>query len=146
MPCFSPSPPPSALLYRRRRKQYIEEQLAKRLGRPVDEDEEAAAAVAAAARARADPHLAAMPEELKKREQDTELEPSWVTGILEVPLSMEQKLANIEAVEAAKNRLLAAADPEEQGAGQPGAVRRGQYPVGFGRQDPKMLKVIAEAQ
>ena len=89
-----------------------------------NEEEEAAAAVAAAARARADPHLAAMPEELKKREQDTELEPSWVTGILEVPLSMEQKLANIEAVEAAKNRLLAAADPEEQGAGQPGAVRR----------------------
>lgn len=39
--------------------------------------------------------------------QDTELGPSWVAGMTEVPLSLEQKLKNIEETEAAKKRMLA---------------------------------------
>lgn len=130
-------------------KKYVEEQLAKRMGRPGQEEEEAAAAEAERRARMQDPLLAAMPEGLQKRQQDTELGPSWVAGITEVPLSMEQKLANIEATEAAKKQLLAAAplgDDDDEGGAQGGGARRGQYPVSFGRQDPKHLKVVAEAQ
>lgn len=119
------------------------------MGRPGQEEEEAAAAEAERRARMQDPLLAAMPEGLQKRQQDTELGPSWVAGITEVPLSMEQKLANIEATEAAKKQLLAAAplgDDDDEGGAQGGGARRGQYPVSFGRQDPKHLKVVAEAQ
>jgi hypothetical protein len=131
-----------------RRKQYVEEQLAKRMGRPVgsEEDEEERERREKLARL-ADPLLAALPEGLQKRQQDAELGPSWVAGISEVPLTLEQKLANIEATEAAKKQLLAVAPDDDDGGGGGGAaLRRGQYPVSFGKQDPKMLKVIAEVQ
>lgn len=38
--------------------------------------------------------------------QDTELGNSWVAGMAEIPLTLEQKLANIEATEAAKKQML----------------------------------------
>lgn len=37
-------------------------------------------------------------------------------------------------------------DDEEEGAGSRQALRRGQYPVFFGKQDPAMLKRVEEAQ
>jgi hypothetical protein len=43
---------------------------------------------------------------MQHREVDTELAPSWVTGITEVPLSMEARLKNIEATETAKLGML----------------------------------------
>lgn len=61
----------------------MEEQLAKRMGRQL-EDEATRAAAEEAARRAADPLLAALPEGLQKRQQDTELGPSWVAGITEV--------------------------------------------------------------
>lgn len=127
-------------------KQYVEEQLAKRMGRDLGQDEEARLAEGERQRRLQDPLLAALPEGLQKRQQDTELEPSWVTGILEVPLTLEQKLKNIEDTEAAKKQLLAAVDEDEEDGGEAAVLRRGQYPVSFGRQNPKHLKVIAETQ
>ncbi|KAL4434193.1 hypothetical protein ABPG75_000634 [Micractinium tetrahymenae] len=128
-------------------KKYIEEQLAKRMGRHL-EDEAARAAAEEAARRAADPLLAALPEGLQKRQQDTELGPSWVAGITEVPLSLEQKLKNIEDTERAKKEMLlmgGAYDDDDDMAG-PGGTRRGAFPVTFGKQNPKHLQVIAEAQ
>lgn len=80
--------------------------------------------------------------------QDTELGPSWVAGITEVPLSLEQKLANIEATEAAKKAMLSIVPGEDDdvGGGGGGGTRRGAFPVSFGHQNPKHLKVIAETQ
>lgn len=40
------------------------------------------------------------------RKVDAELGPSWVAGIAEVPLSLEQRLKNIEGTEAAKEAML----------------------------------------
>ncbi|PSC75860.1 hypothetical protein C2E20_1228 [Micractinium conductrix] len=121
-------------------KKYVEEQLAKRMGRS-DGQEEAARAAEAAARA-ADPILAALPEGLRKREQNGELDPSWVAGITEVPLSMEQKLKNIEDTEAAKNAMLGG---DDDSGGGPRGARRAAFPVSFGRQDPKFLKMLQES-
>lgn len=42
-----------------------------------------------------------------QRKDDLELGPSWVAGISEVPLSLEQRLRNIEDTEAAKKEMLA---------------------------------------
>lgn len=66
----------------------------------------------------------------------------------QVPLTLEQKLANIEATEAAKKAMLSIVpgDDDDGGGGGGAAARRGQYPVSFGRQNPKHQKVIAEAQ
>lgn len=128
-------------------KKYVEEQLAKRMGRQL-EDEAARAAAEEAARRAADPLLAALPEGLQKRQQDTELGPSWVAGITEVPLSLEQKLKNIEDTERAKKEMLlmGGAYDDDEGMEGPGGARRGAFPVTFGKQNPKHLKVIAEAQ
>lgn len=71
-----------------------------------------------------------------------------MAGITEMPLSMEQKIANIEATEAAKKAMLSIVpgDDEEGGGGSGGAARRGMYPPSFGRQSSKYQQVIAEAQ
>lgn len=129
-------------------KQYIEEQLAKRMGKDVEAERERQREEEEQRRRMADPLLAALPEGLQKRQQDTELGPSWVAGMTEVPLSLEQKLKNIEETEAAKKRMLAIVpdDDDDFGGGGGGPLRRGAYPVSFGKQNPKHLKVIAEAQ
>jgi hypothetical protein len=44
--------------------------------------------------------------DVQARQVDTELAPTWVSGILEVPLSLEHRLKNIEETEAAKKRML----------------------------------------
>eukprot|EP00887_Chlorella_sp_A99_P000791 scaffold5.g791.t1 len=120
-------------------KQYIEEQLAQRMGRRQREEEEAAAA--AAQRPAPDDLDALLPETLKPRQVDTELGPSWVAGISEVPLTVEQKLANIEETEAAKNRILARSMAlMTRGAGDEDGGGRGPsrtaFPVRFGRLNP----------
>lgn len=115
-------------------KKYIEEQLAKRLGTHREDD----VAQPSGQGIEDDEALA-----LRARQVDTELAPTWVTGILEVPLTLEHKLKNIEETEEAKKRMLlasgAAAFEEEdedstQGHNQQSALRRGMYPVHFGRQ------------
>lgn len=45
----------------------------------------------------------------KIKQQDVS---SWLTGIQEVPLSLQYKMRNIDETEAAKKRLLATAAPE----------------------------------
>ena len=45
----------------------------------------------------------------KIKQQDVS---SWLTGIQEVPLSLQYKMRNIDETEAAKKRLLADAAPE----------------------------------
>ena len=42
-----------------------------------------------------------------ERKDDSELAPSWVAGITEVPLSLDQRLKNIEETELAKKAMLA---------------------------------------
>ena len=53
-----------------------------------------------------------------RRAADTDMGSNWVTGIVEVPLSLEAKMANIEETEAAKKRMLAAS----RGAGGAGLL------------------------
>lgn len=95
-------PPPAAPRPPARRKRYVEEQLAKRLGRDQGGGDGDGAVPAAAPG-----EDGLMP--MKQRQIDTELGPSWVSGILEVPLTMEQRLKNIEDTEAAKKKMLLAA-------------------------------------
>ncbi|KAL6772193.1 hypothetical protein ACKKBG_A29325 [Auxenochlorella protothecoides x Auxenochlorella symbiontica] len=130
-------------------KQYVEAQLAARLGRPAPGSEQPAAPRGI------DDELFATSQ--YQRKDDLELGPSWITGITEVPLSMDQRLKNIEDTETAKKKMLTRSgmvsihdadddDDEEEGAGSRQALRRGQYPVFFGKQDPAMLKRVEEAQ
>ncbi len=71
---------------------------------------------------------------------------NWVTGIVEVPLSLDAKMANIEETEAAKKRMLEASqgragtsgagwedeDEEDQLRREAGGPARFMYPVHFG--------------
>lgn len=127
-------------------EKYIEEQLRKRLGKRRDseasEDEQNGLAE--------EDDLYTIPANLqgqKIKQQDVS---SWLTGIQEVPLSLQYKMRNIDETEAAKKRLLADAAPEEallddeddgdqNNAGQPG-LHRAVYPRDFGRQNAKDIE------
>lgn len=61
---------------------------------------------------------------LQARRVDTELAPTWVTGILEVPIGLEHKLKSIEETEAAKKRMLAASGGCAPGGVGVGGQRR----------------------
>ena len=146
MPCLLSVRHIAAWLLLACRKQYIEEQLAQRMGKQQgggeDEGEQRPAPTDLDA---------LLPETLRPRAVDTELGPSWVAGITEVPLTVEQKLKNIEETEAAKKRILqksmalmtqGAAGVVEGDAG-PGGARRGAFPVRFGRLNPEEEARIA---
>lgn len=76
----------------------MEAQLAARLGRPAPGSEQPAAPRGI------DDELFATSQ--YQRKDDLELGPSWITGITEVPLSMDQRLKNIEDTETAKKKML----------------------------------------
>ncbi len=83
--------------------------------------------------------------------------PGLITGLSEVPLSMEQKMKNIEQTEAIKAKLLASQraglgpgsrsafdDEVQQQEGQ--KLRRGMVPFEFGKSVKKAGKASEEAQ
>jgi hypothetical protein len=136
-------------------QKYVEEQLALRLGkRPNDQDDDDNAK---GKKANSGGGLASLEDELlaniKPRQQDQELA-SWVTGITEVPLTIEQKLVNIEKTEAAKNKLLATGLSKSAGIGgsnskdrgEKGDMWRGNFPVKFGKHSSKEVERITAAQ
>lgn len=116
-------------------EQYVEEELAKRLGKKPDTEPEDAAREK---QRHLEEELYSVPAEL----QSTLLQPDVVvpglmTGITEVALPAQYRLRNIEETEAAKHRLLAASRPGGTGAGdeeeQRDGVRRGALPSTFGK-------------
>jgi len=137
-------------------QKYVEEQLTQRLcKRPNDQDDDDNAE---GKKVRSGGGLASLEDELlanlKPRQQDQELA-SWVTGITEVPLTIEQKLVNIEKTEAAKNKLLAMGlsksagcigDSSSQDRGEKGGMWRGNFPVKFGKHSSKEMERISAAQ
>ncbi len=69
--------------------------------------------------------------------------PGLITGLTEVPLSVEHKMANIEATEALKSRLLAsskAGRDDDLGGGQLMQARRGEFAFSFGKGSGKREK------
>ncbi|CAK0781381.1 hypothetical protein CVIRNUC_005359 [Coccomyxa viridis] len=131
-------------------EKYIEEQLRKRLGKRKDSDDPEQDGAERAE----DDDLYSIPANLqgqKIKQQDVS---SWLTGIQEVPLSLQYKMRNIDETEAAKKRLLADAAPEEallddedygdqDDRGQPG-LHRAVYPRDFGRQNLKDVERRAD--
>ncbi|CAL5221323.1 g3497 [Coccomyxa viridis] len=127
-------------------EKYIEEQLRKRLGKRRDSEEGEGEENGNAE----EDDLYTIPANLqgqKIKQQDVS---SWLTGIQEVPLSLQYKMRNIDETEAAKKRLLADAAPEEallddeddgnlNKDGQP-MLHRAVYPRDFGRQNAKDIE------
>jgi hypothetical protein len=75
--------------------------------------------------------------------------PGLITGLTEVPLSVAQKMRNIEETEALKTRLLASkkAGREDDGGGELGMqARRGQFAFAFGRGSSKAKAKGGERQ
>lgn len=141
-------------------QKYVEEQLAQRLGkRPNDQDIDDNDQDAKGDKAKSGGGgLTSLEDKLlanlKPRQQDQELA-SWVTGITEVPLTIEQKLVNIEKTEAAKNKLLAMGLSKSTGGsgvnnnqdrGEKGDMWRGNFPVKFGKHSSKEAERITAAQ
>ncbi|XP_057732542.1 protein COP1 SUPPRESSOR 2 [Arachis stenosperma] len=80
---------------------YIEQELAKKRGRKIDEADQVENELK-----RAEDELYKIPEHLKvKRRNSEESSTQWTTGIAEVQLPIEYKLKNIEETEAAKKLL-----------------------------------------
>ena len=140
------------------RKRFVEEQLARRLGRRLPD-----AAAAAARRPKTLEELAL--EAVAPRQQMLDIDPgaAFVAGVAEVALDVEVRLRNIEATEAAKAKLLAKGgaaaraalgdagyddDDDDEDAGGGGgagaAARRGNFPVRFGHQNPKEVAALRD--
>ncbi|XP_059625503.1 protein COP1 SUPPRESSOR 2 [Cornus florida] len=80
---------------------YVEQELAKKRGRKIDEADQAGKDMT-----HAEDELYKIPEHLKvKRRNSEESSTQWTTGIAEVQLPIEYKLRNIEETEAAKKLL-----------------------------------------
>jgi hypothetical protein len=141
------------------RKEYVEAELARRLGRELPED------AAAAAAAREPMTLAEQALEgagPAQRPLDTELGAAFVAGVTEVALGVEHKLRNIEATEAAKTALLARGgtaarrrlgggggggndDEYGGGGGAEGGARRAHFPVQFGKRGAQQVERMSAA-
>ncbi|KAK9821176.1 hypothetical protein WJX74_004870 [Apatococcus lobatus] len=122
-------------------EKYIQEQMAKRLGKPGSEQPAA----------ERDPlndafnELYHIPEELQHGTSSKQADASsYMTGVVEVQLPMDYKIRNIEETEAAKKQMLGSAhhpglrEPEDDEDAGPSAypppVMRGTYPRDFGHQ------------
>ncbi|KAF2309165.1 hypothetical protein GH714_000976 [Hevea brasiliensis] len=83
------------------RLKYVEQELAKKRGKNIDETNQVENDLK-----RAEDELYKIPEHLKvKRRNSEESSTQWTTGIAEVQLPIEYKLRNIEETEAAKKLL-----------------------------------------
>ncbi|KAK4486714.1 hypothetical protein RD792_006774 [Penstemon davidsonii] len=83
------------------RLRYVEQELAKKRGKNIDEENQVENEVK-----RAEDELYKIPEHLKvKRRSSEESSTQWTTGIAEIQLPIEYKLRNIEETEAAKKLL-----------------------------------------
>jgi len=129
------------------RKRFIEQELARRLGRQVPEDE------AGGQRGRLQKSIEDVAMEAaapKQKAFDADPGAAFVAGVAEVPLDVAHRLKNIEATEAAKAALLRKGhapglyDDDEDGEGASGGLRRGQFPVRFGRQSAKEAALLQE--
>ncbi|KAK9810647.1 hypothetical protein WJX73_007312 [Symbiochloris irregularis] len=127
-------------------EKFIEEQMEQRLGRKRAADP--AAQVTEADRDEQD--LYVTPEELKGQQINVTDGSAYMTGVLEVPLSISYKMHNIEDTEKAKRKLLSKSarvadgrdDDDEDEDGEDargrrrelrGGVHRAVYPRNFGR-------------
>ncbi|CAI8603644.1 unnamed protein product [Vicia faba] len=80
---------------------YIEQELAKKRGRNIDEEDRVENELK-----RAEDELYTIPDHLKvKKRNSEESSTQWTTGIAEIQLPIEYKLKNIEETEAAKKLL-----------------------------------------
>eukprot|EP00884_Botryococcus_braunii_P022485 jgi/Botrbrau1/8920/Bobra.0148s0033.1 len=122
-------------------EKYIEQQLAKRLGRS------AAKAAEVAPRSEED-DLYVIPENLRGQETKPQDVPGLMTTITEVPLSMNHKLKNIEETEAAKRRMLRGGmsaigvrqrEDEDASASAKAVLPRIAYPRTFGKEKEKEI-------
>uniref|UniRef100_A0A6N2NCL8 Protein COP1 SUPPRESSOR 2 n=1 Tax=Salix viminalis TaxID=40686 RepID=A0A6N2NCL8_SALVM len=83
------------------RLKYVEQELAKKRGKNIDETDQVETELK-----RAEDELYKIPEHLKvKKRNSEESSTQWTTGIAEVQLPIEYKLRNIEETEAAKKLL-----------------------------------------
>lgn len=155
-------------------KRYVEEQLAKRLGKEVPEDERDGGGAKGSKRPKTLEEQALEAAVPKQKELYSDPGAAFVAGVAEVPLGVEHKLKNIEATEAAKAALLAKGgnaarakygggnrgyldgnDEDDDGGGYYGGggggggngnavFRRGQFPVRFGKMSEKEQAVLAD--
>ncbi|KAK9865416.1 hypothetical protein WJX84_011610 [Apatococcus fuscideae] len=120
-------------------EKYIQEQMAKRLGKTGGQEPGA----------ERDPlndafnELYHIPAELQGTSSKQADVSAYMTGVVEVQLPMDYKIKNIEDTEAAKKEMLGASrhaayreqdEDEEDGAAYPPPVMRVTYPRDFGRQ------------
>ena len=118
--------------------------MARRLGKQLPEDSSTATQ-----RVKTVEELALEQAVPKQRAFDTEPGAAFVAGVAEVPLSMEHRLRNIEATEAAKTALLVRGGGAYDGYGEAnngGGTKRSQFPIKFGRVSEKEASVIVEVQ
>jgi hypothetical protein len=133
-------------------KRYVDEQLAKRLGKDLPDQDDGTGK--GSKRPKTVEELALEASVPKQKDFFPETGTAVIASVTEVPLGVEHKLKNIEATEAAKAALLAKGakygasryyqDDEEDGGGGNGAFGRGQFPVRFGRMSEKEQGVLAE--
>ncbi|KAG2486345.1 hypothetical protein HYH03_014927 [Edaphochlamys debaryana] len=125
-------------------QKYVEEQLALRLGKTAAqrEEEEQDPEVK---RRKLEAEMYAVPADFKSTLDQEVVLPGLVSTLAEVPLSARDKLANIEATEALKRKLLARVgagtlvleEEEEAREREAARIRRGQFAKSFGAPPPK---------
>jgi len=154
-------------------KRYVEEQLAKRLGKDLPESDNDYTSGKGSKRPKTVEELALETAVPKQKDLYSDSGAAFVAGVTEVPLGVEHKLKNIEATEAAKAALLAKGGnaarakyggssgylEEQEGDGGGGyygsgggggdvngngSFRRNQFPVRFGKMSEKEQGVLAE--
>jgi hypothetical protein len=125
---------------------FVEAQLAARLGRPAGGAE---APAPPAPRPRTLDERALEGAAPRQRAVDTELGAAFVAGVAEVALDVRHRMANIEATEAAKARLLAAGGApgarDEFAPASGGGAARAAFPVRFGATSDRERERLAGA-
>lgn len=113
---------------------YVEEQLAKRMGKQTATDAELLRDARAPPQ---DSGFIEVPESLRApKASDLEIAGTWVTGITEVALPVQFRLQNIEETEEAKKQLLerrGQRQGESSGRLTPESLHRTMLPMNFGR-------------
>jgi hypothetical protein len=135
-------------------KRYVEEQLAKRLGKDIADITGDGTGGKASKRHKTVEELALEAAVPKQKDQYSDPGAAFVAGVAEVPLGIEHKMKNIEATEAAKAALLAKGrakhggsssyfDGEDDGGGG-GGGSRAHFPIRFGKMSEKEQGVLKE--
>jgi hypothetical protein len=133
-------------------KRFVEIELSKRLGKKttgpeLDEGEKR--------RRKIDEDLYSIPEAFQPKAPVEIAEGgATMTGIAEVSVPMSERLKRIEETEAAKRRMLASAaargglgpSREDEVVAKPEPLKRREFPVSFGKSDPKKHKGREEVE